>query len=134
MWTKYSDFRKILPDVLIQYDFLKPEEGGRETPPHQGYRSDFMYDGDDPLVDGIYMIHPEFLDENKCEIMYTDKPVPNSGFAYLWILIGEMRRTLHLHRLKVGTKGYLMEGSRKVARATVIEIVGIELNAQFDSE
>lgn len=63
MWRPYEEIRKHPPDFRVAYQFYSEAEGGRKCAPSQGYRSDFSYDGDD-ITDGLYVIHPEFEDEN----------------------------------------------------------------------
>ena len=115
-------------DFEVEYRFLTENEGGRMTgTPHQAYRSDFWYEHDDHDIYGIFMIWPEFLDENGELIMETDKKVPNKGRARMWI-IDDQTRNYHQKRIDVGMIGYFMEGSRKVAICTVTELTGLMTN------
>ena len=60
----YEKIRKRPCDFVVKYRFLTKEEGGRQTGlPIQGIQFDFMYFGDNPETDRIFMIHPEFLDK-----------------------------------------------------------------------
>lgn len=45
-----------------------------------------MYEGDDPSKDGIYMIHPEFLDEDG-QAIGEELAVPLEGKASMWIMV-----------------------------------------------
>ena len=128
MWVPYEKKRQHPQDFDVKYRFFTPDEGGRKSLPFQGYRCDFAYAGDDISKTGIYMIHPEFEDENGHVFLEDDKAVALTGTARMWILIPEMRECVHKHRIKVGTKGFLMEGSRKVGEIEVIRIVGLENN------
>jgi hypothetical protein len=121
----YELIRKRQCDFVVKYRFLTKEEGGRQTGvPFQGYRSDFMYFGDDPKKDGIFMIHPEFLDEN--DKVITEKlVVPESGKALMWIF-NEDFIDYHRKRLTIGTKGYFMEGLKITAECEVTELVGLK--------
>ena len=84
----------------------------------QGYRSDFMFHESSGKM---YMIHPEFLDEN--ENVIVDKEIRQwSGLAKMWIVFDEMRQ-YHKERIKVGMKGFFMEGPHKTAECEVIKIV-----------
>lgn len=127
----YEKIRRHPPDFEVTYRFLTAAEGGRQTgPPGQHYRCDWAYDGDDIQKDGIFMIHPEFLTPEGDifpEFEIAGK-VSNSGRATMWILVPEMRRTVHQRRLSVGTRGYFMEGSRKVAEAAVTRIIALHAN------
>ncbi|MBB3127063.1 hypothetical protein FHS19_001717 [Paenibacillus rhizosphaerae] len=129
MWIPYTQIRKHEPDFRVRYKFFSQEEGGRKTLPHQGYRSDFFYEGDN-LKDGIYMIHPEFEDATGNIILDDTTPVPLEGTARMWIIFPEMRKRVHINKLRNGVKGYFMEGSRKVATAEVIEILELHSNAE----
>lgn len=109
----------------MKYSFLSAAEGGRKTgPPIQGYRSDFMY-AEDKVEDGIWMIHPEFLDDSGNIILDKNIRVPNSGTAKMWIL-SEHLAHIHKARIKIGQKGYFMEGPHKTAACEVIEVVGLK--------
>lgn len=130
MWTLYEVIRRHPPDFRVKYKFRSVEEGGRRRLPHQGYRADFSYAGDDIKKTGIYAIHPEFEDEEGNIILDDNVPVPSEGTARMWILFPLMRREVHVHRVRVGMFGYFMEGSRKVADAEIIEILGLYDNAK----
>ena len=114
-------------DFEVHYRFYTIEEGGRRQPACQGYRCDWSYEGDDISKTGGYMIWPEFQNIDGTPIMEGD-PVPTSGIAKMWILSPDFRLKIHQHRLKVGVRGYFMEGSRKVAEATVSLILGLHSN------
>jgi hypothetical protein len=65
-------------DFVVRCRFLTKEEGGRQTGlPIQGIRSDFMYYGDNPKIDRIFMIHPKFLD-NHDNVITQSTVVPES--------------------------------------------------------
>ena len=79
----YEQIRMRPCDFVVKYNFLTKDEGGRQTGlPIQGIRSDFMYYGDNPKTDSVYMIHPEFLD--KFDNVITEKiVVSESGKALM---------------------------------------------------
>lgn len=86
-----------------------------------GMRVDFLYDGDDPQVEGVHMIWPEILDEHgKVVRDLNPSNIPKKGYANMWVLMEE-RREYHHKRLKVGTKGIWWRGGR-VAYVTVVQI------------
>lgn len=122
--TPYEQIRNRRCDFIVKYRFFTTEEGGRETgPPGQGYPSDFMYEGDNPDTDMLYMIHPEFLDDNDNVVM--DKSIRTwSGKAKMWILNPNFLQ-YHIDRIRIGVRGFFMEGSHKTAECEVIEIVGL---------
>jgi hypothetical protein len=109
----------------VKYSFLPADEGGRKTgPPAQGYRSDFMY-AEDKAENGLWMIHPEFLDESGSPILDKTIRVPNSGIAKMWIL-SEHLVNMHKSRIRIGQKGYFMEGPNKTAKCEVIDVVALK--------
>ena len=79
------------------------------------------------MRDGIFMIHPEFIDEQGL-VRPERVPVPVSGLAAMWILIPEMRAKVHCIRIAEGVHGYFMEGSRRVAEAVVTRVLGLHSN------
>jgi len=123
----YEVLRGHPPDFHVKYRLLPSAEGGREAT-YQHLRCDFMYAGDDPLKDGIYMIHPEFLDEVGQPIP-DGVAVPLEGRASMWILIPELRASVHRTRARVGVKGHFMEGSRVIGDAVIEELVGLHENS-----
>lgn len=81
----YEKHKKRDCDFIVQYRFFSPEEGGRKTGnPIQGYRSDFLYDGDEYTK--IFMIWPEFLDNENNVILDKSLRIPGSGKANMWII------------------------------------------------
>lgn len=109
------------PDFIVEYEIDLCVEM-KNAKPHQGMRTDFLYDGDDPQVDGIFMIWPELLDESG-EVIKDSTPgsAPAKGRANMWVLADEMKE-YHANRLSVGTKGYWVRGSFKVANVTVVKL------------
>lgn len=123
----YQEIRHHPCDFKVQYRFYTAEEGGRKTLPCQGYyRCDWAYKEDikDNKSKELFMIHTEFEDKKGNLLMDKTISVDREGIARMWILIPE-RRTLHQNRIKIDTKGYFMEGSKRVADCTVIEVVGL---------
>lgn len=113
-----------LPDFEVSYKLtIDPELEGIK--PGQGMRSDFLYDGDDPSSDGIHIIWPEFLDNNGEVIRNKNINPAEEGRALMWILSPESREKIHRDRIKVGTKGYWVVGSKKLAKVTVTKILGL---------
>lgn len=114
------------PDFLVDYRFLTEEEGGRQSgPPRQGYRSDFWYEHDNQKPNQIFMIWPEFIDQQGNIVTRTDQPVSTSGRAQMWIVNNEMRE-FHQMRIRIGLEGFFMEGGRRVAICHVTEIIGLK--------
>lgn len=128
MWTPYEQVKNHPQDFDVKYKLYSEEKGGRKVT-FQGLRCDFSYEGDDISKDGIYMIYPEFEDENGDVILDMNKPIQLVCTARMWIVIPEMRNDIHKSRIEVGTKGYMMEGSRKIGEVEVIRIVGLHTNS-----
>lgn len=128
--TPYEQIRHRPCDFIVKYRFYTDQEGGRKTgTPIQGYRSDFMYYEDE--VENIpewklWCIHPEFLDNNDQIILDKSIRVPQIGNARMWILNDSLTE-MHKDRIKIGQKGFFMEGPNKTAECEVTEIVGLNL-------
>ena len=120
----YSETTGMLPDFEVKYQFdIDPELSS--VKPAQGMRCDFLYEGDDPSADGIHMIWPELLTENG-KIILDKKITPSpSGRATMWIGSNEARQKIHRNRISVGTKGYWVIGSKRLARVEVSKIIGL---------
>ncbi|HMS67975.1 MAG TPA: hypothetical protein PKD18_07545 [Saprospiraceae bacterium] len=122
---RYNQPRKMkhsqdtLGDFKVKYKFRSHEDGGRQNLPHQGIRSDFWYDHEDNQENGVFMIWPLFEDEQGKLI--DSGPVLKEGIARMKIVNDKMI-AYHLERLKVGIKGYFMEGPHKTADCEVIEL------------
>ena len=69
----------------------------------------------------VFMINPIFVDENG--LAYERGEIVSiEGFADMHVLFDQLR-PIHRRRVKVGTKGYFVEGSRRVAEATVVDVL-----------
>ena len=122
-------YREILghpEDFVVKYKLYSPAEGGRKVT-FQHLRCDFLYEKDDPERDSLFMIYPEFLDENG-QPLDDDFPVPLSGSATMWISVPEMRKAVHQSRIAKGVRGYFMEGARKIGEVEVVKVVGLHTN------
>lgn len=119
MHRSYEEILKRNCDFRVSYRFLTLEEGGRSHLPHQGIRSDFWYEHPENKVNNLFMIWPEFEDENGDLIL--EGVVPRKGFARMWI-INDAYREYHREKIKIGTIGYFREGIMTSARCEVIEL------------
>jgi hypothetical protein len=120
--ARLAEVRK---DFEVRYRFLTAAEGGRRTgPPAQLYRSDWSYYDDDVNATRIYMIWPIFLDEGG-EIVEPNSFVAAEGIAQMFIVNDELRCSLHARKLAPDVRGYFMEGSSRVATATVTRLLAI---------
>ncbi|MBE9603151.1 hypothetical protein [Pedobacter sp. MC2016-24] len=124
----YKDHLQHDADFKVKYRFYTAEEGGRQTMPYQGYRSDFWYSHPEHnQTNQIFMIWPEFINEHGEIILDNEISVHASGIALMWVLDPEWR-TSHIDNIKVGLIGYFMEGPRRVAMCEVIEVLDLGIN------
>lgn len=121
MHTPYRERLVNGPHFRVKYRFYKEQEGGRKFTPYQGYRSDFWYENPNPR-NHLFMIYPEFEDENGNVILDNTSPVPSEGTTIMWILL-EDRVPYHKEHLKLNTICYFMEGPNRVAECEVIELM-----------
>lgn len=106
-------------DFVVEYEFIDDQED-YTTSLCQGMRSDFCYE-EDYGVKSIYMIWPEFEDEEGHIILDTKTPIKKNGRARMWIM-EEEKKDAHKERLKVGQIGFLVGGSHKIASVKVVEV------------
>jgi len=107
-------------DFKVKYKFRTFEQGGRMSPVFQGYRSDFWYYHKDNKDNEIFMIWPIFEDEKGVEIKDSIE-VKTEGVAGMRIVNAKLV-SYHKLRIAIGTKGYFMEGTRKVGVCEVIAL------------
>lgn len=122
-----------LADFRVTYRFFSHAEGGRKNLPLQGYRPDWVYAEDYSVQDHlstsdlpVFLINPIFVDENG-QGYDRGETVPQEGFADMQIMFDQLRPE-HCRRIKIGTKGYFVEGPHRVAEATVIDILYLNHN------
>ncbi len=117
----YRDRLHREPDFVVEYE-LDPCKEMRSSKPGQGMRVDFLYEGEDPTVEGIHMIWPEILCPDG-SVMRDTTPgaIPTKGKANMWAF-NESTRAFHALKLKVGTKGYWVRGGFHLANVVVVEI------------
>jgi hypothetical protein len=118
----YSETSGREPDFEVEYRFLSDVEGGRKTPPHQHTRWDYLYEGDSPSEDGIWMIWPEFISLDRKVLPKGE--VPLTGRALMFIVNRE-NVSYHLTRISIGTKGAFVEGAQRVAKCEIVAIHGL---------
>lgn len=122
--TPYQDRLKRNPDFVVEYEIDLCDEL-KDAKPGQAMRVDFLYEGDNPEVEGVHMIWPELLDEHGNIILdATPGKIAKRGNANMWV-VDETRRPYHAERIKVGTKGVWWRGGR-IARVTVIDAEGLK--------
>jgi hypothetical protein len=70
------------------------------------------------------MIWP-FFEDNRGIILEEKVRVPVEGTARMWIVNQDLKATIHRIRIKIGVKGFFMEGGKRVAEAEVTRIAGL---------
>jgi hypothetical protein len=126
MHEPYETRLKHKADFRVKYRFRASENGGRKTgEPFQGIRCDFSFVGE--TENKMYMIWPEFEDNEGNVLLYNDRSVPNSGTARMWIINNEMR-PFYYDKIKIGVKGNFREGLMLSADCEVIEILDLKIN------
>lgn len=123
----YNELLKHPHDFEVEYRILNESEGGRKTLPYQGIRWDFWYDYNGKHEKQLFMIWPEFLDENEKVITQKNTLVPPSGKARMWI-VNQSLRKYHQDKIKVGMNSYGHEGGTIVAKYVISKIVGLMTN------
>lgn len=121
--ASYRERRSTGPDFRVRYRLLSEGEGGRQTLPFLHIRSDFLYEGDDPLVVGIWCIWPEFVSANGA-VFPDDQRVPAEGLADMYI-VNDAMRAQHASRIQLGTRGYFVEGPKKTATCEVVAVLSL---------
>lgn len=113
-------------DFEAEIRIFRNNEGGRRLPPFNGIRWDFAYAGDDIQETGLFMIHPDFMDDDG-DSFPTDRPlqVDCTLRARMIVVSDEMREKVHRKRIAEGVRFYCHEGSRRVAEGIVTKITGL---------
>lgn len=119
----YVTARGCPADFEVQYQLLPLPEGGPRVV-YQGLRSDFLYEDDNVN----YWVWPEFLDHDGEVLMDKSKPVSGTGKALMWIGMHESRVGVHRMRIKIGTRGFMVGGSSRIASIVVTKIIGLHEN------
>ncbi len=109
-------------DFVIKYRYFTPEEGGRQSLPYQHIRNDFWYEHPEHKPNHIFMIYPEFQNEQGESI--KEGLVLREGVAKMWIAMPEMFE-YHKTKIEVGQKGFFLEGAKRTGECEIIEITGL---------
>jgi translation elongation factor EF-Tu-like GTPase len=117
-------FHTVPDDFEATIRTMRPDEGGRLSPPFNGIRWDFQY-AEDP-VDRLWMIYADFFDAER-NALPTDLPlrIDVELPARMAILSSQLRIEVHQKRLQVGTLFFCKEGSKSVAAGRVTKITGL---------
>ncbi|QKG54567.1 hypothetical protein GKZ67_00070 [Hymenobacter sp. BRD67] len=112
-------------DFRVTYRLFTAEEGGRNTPAYQGIRWDIRYAEEDRPH--TWMVYPEFIDPDGF-------PIPNGPFAPIgranMFVLNPDLRSVHRQLICPGTRGYFMEGSRRMGVWEVAEVLGLRQELQ----
>jgi hypothetical protein len=102
-------------------------DGGRQVPVFNGIRWDFAYAEDRPPVE-LYMIWPDFL-AGDGRSLPADEPLPVGVelVARMFVVMDEMRATVHRDRIAPGVRFYCHEGGRRVAEGVVTRVTGLHM-------
>lgn len=113
-------------DFEARIRILRKDEGGRSVDAYNGIRWDFAYEGDDIEKTGIYMIWPDFHDENGNSLP-TDQPLPVDCelLARMTIVTDDMREKIHRDRIEAGVRFFCHEGGKRVAVGQVTKLTGL---------
>ena len=116
---KYEEKLKRTHDFLVHYTLIANQDEYTAVL-RQGMRSDFCYE-EDADVGPVHMIWPEFENSDGEIITNKDAFIEAEGTARMWIMLEETR-SYHKKRIEVGTKGFLVFGSHKIAGVEVTEL------------
>ncbi|MCV6637393.1 hypothetical protein [Candidatus Albibeggiatoa sp. nov. NOAA] len=122
----YSETMGKPADFEVEYELaIDPALG--QIIPSQAMRCDFAYASDRGKNNHVYMIYPELLDTDGNIILDKRIRAADKGKATMWIILPESRPT-HCQRIKVGTQGHWVVGSKILANVTVTKIIGLFIN------
>lgn len=127
--TPYEQILGHIADFEVAYEFDISSEI-ESIMPFQGMRCDFLYEGDKPSSDGIHMIWPELQDKNNNIILDKRVTLETKGLATMWICQHEARMHIHQKRIKVGTVGYWVIGTCRLAKVKVTKVIGLFTNTE----
>ena len=117
MHLSYEKIHHRLADFVVEYEWC------HDTPVRrfQGLRSDYLYTENGKEDKFICMIWPEFLDKEGDVITDKELEFAANGYAKMWIMADQCRER-YRNRLEVGSIGYMVAGSMKIAKTKVIQI------------
>lgn len=119
LWKSYEQLFNRKYDFRVKYSLKDSAIGGRKHT-YQGIRFNFAYENFF-VNNEAYIIHPEFENEHGDVIYDLEQDICRIGTARMWILYDEMR-PYHKEILKIGTRGYMIEGSKIIGEVEVIEL------------
>jgi uncharacterized protein (DUF433 family) len=116
----YSEVFGREADFQVTYRLFTTEEGGRKIPAGQGIRWDIRYA--EETRPHNYMVYPEFIDPDG--FIVPNGPFAPVGRANMFILNSDLR-SVHRQLIRPGTRGYFMEGNRRMGVWEVAEVLGL---------
>ncbi|MBD2714876.1 hypothetical protein KBK19_07510 [Microvirga sp. STR05] len=119
----YAD-NGLSPDFRVSYSLYSAEEGGRKTPAYQHIRWDFRYD-DESISTRTFHIWPEILHPDGTLLL--NEHVPAHGLADMFVVFPGSR-AYHQQHIRLGVRGYFVEGARRVAVCEVIAVLHLHTN------
>lgn len=118
----YPDNLEFDFEAEVHFHKRTPEGEGRGTPPCNGYRADFGYEGESKS--NLWTVWPlQFFTEEGD--VPDGQPAPWDCFARFHILNRELRESVHRHRLQPGVRFSILEGSKVVAHGTVTRLLSL---------
>lgn len=124
IYTPVSQLGGQPPDCELEYEFdIAPELSHVRL--RQGIRCEFLYEGDDPKLDGVHLVLLEFLDANGKIITDKTQPLSKSGRVLATFAMPEIRARIHQRRLKKGGRGFLTVSGWRLAKVLVSELVAL---------
>ncbi|TDE17336.1 hypothetical protein [Dyadobacter psychrotolerans] len=130
-YQPYHEIFRRSCDFRVKYEFLPldnptgyqylPSSGEACRLMYQGARLDFQYRDNLKFPGQGFIIWPEFEDPAGFLILGKWIPIEPFGTARMWIINRDFI-TIHKQELSIGTKGYMINGSSKVATCEVIEL------------
>jgi uncharacterized protein (DUF433 family) len=118
--TPYTEVFGREADFQVTYRLFTEEEGGRHTPAYQGILWDIRYA--DETRPHNWMVYPEFIDPDGIPI--PSGPFAPVGRANMFVLNPDLR-SVHRQFISPGTRGYFVEGSRRVGVWEVAKVLGL---------
>ena len=122
--SSYAERTGRQPDFRVTYTRLPARQRL-----FQHMRSNVHWASDDD-ASRQWSIWPEFESSDGGPLAEGDNP-QEAGTATMWVLFDQPEYRTELRRwLRVGREGFFMAGAERIARFTVLELLGSEAEAQ----
>ncbi len=114
-WYKpYSELLGRQPDFEVAYKYISKTQA-----PFIGMKSNFKYKDDD--FNQLWIIYPEFLDENGDVIIDRALTPASQGRASMWIF-NDDNKAIHKSKIVIGTNAYWTFGPYILAEVLVTKV------------